>query len=314
MRLRETVFASGPERTLFKALESAWPDRITIYPNLPFLRLIHVQQAEVRQEEWKYIKAASVDYTACEKASDRPLVSVEFDGLGRGYSRDGQYFPLEGINADPYRPEKTALKLRLTNHVGYPFFVVSYDEAAPVTPYDELTVTHAIVGHCLAKLGFDELLQERLAQKQDLLDSLPPWDRYEVIQDMVIATEVELEFEWNPLTGVAAEALHSAWEQGVGRVHYEYLSDPPLPELKSWSDTEGLKRRAEGIRRAHRLGRRVTLEVKDSRETVTGEAWIRNITGHGFSPVSILQELAELVAARKFLAQVEDSQSAQGAS
>ena len=212
MNVRETVFGSRPEHRLFKSLDSAWPNRISLYPSLPFLNLIRIQRAELSETEWNFVKSTSVDFTACAKQTGRPLVSVEFDGIGSGYSQSGRYIE-EAQGPDPNRRSKLDLKVRLAQKARYPFFVVSYEEAQPVAEEDQLTVTHAIIGQCLVHQHLTPLLNDRLEAFDESL--YPPWEHDEILQDMVIDAETELELQWNPLASAAAKASYEAQRTGL---------------------------------------------------------------------------------------------------
>lgn len=288
MKVKESVFGSAPERLLFKALESGWPGRIALYHNLPILNVIDISGARVSQIEREFLKKTSLDYTACDAKTDRPLLSVEFDGLGHGYSQHQRYFELFGGpgGPDPYRREKLELKLKVAEDVGYPLFVVAYDEATPIAG-TELTIAHGIIGKCLANMQFPELFEQRL--RDEGIDRLPPQERQAMVDWVGVSTEVELDLSWNPLASEAARSMHEAQEAGVSGYSWTYLTDPPLQGLPSFQS-------------AKRIGCRVDLRIKNTQEIVVGEAWVRNISGHGFSPFGILDEIAELMAARKFLA------------
>jgi len=299
MRTRDTVFGSGPERLLYKALDSAWPGRISLYPNLPFLNIVQLTQAELTEGEWNYVKSTSVDYTACSSEDDRPLLSVEFDGLGHGYSRNGQYIEWIG-GSDPYRSLKMNLKLRLADRVGYPLFVVSYEEAHPIASGDQLTVTHSIVGQCLARLHFQEAAERRLEEERSLLDELPPWERDEVVRETVLDVETDLDFEWDPLLAVLSKTSYEVYLAGFDGVRrHEYLDEPGVPQTTSLLDIDGLLRRVDALKKVHRVGSRVTLEMGG--QSIKRDVWVRNIDGHGVSPLGIAENLAELLAYRALL-------------
>ena len=69
----------------------------------------------------------SIDYTLCTK-DGQPILSIEFDGLGEGFSRQGEYHQ-QTATVDPYRKLKMDFKLRIARNEAYPFFVVSFEES-----------------------------------------------------------------------------------------------------------------------------------------------------------------------------------------
>lgn len=100
MKVKDSIFGGGPERRLFRSLESTWSERIDIYPNLPFASILSFSDARLTDVERQFLFKTSVDYTACEK-SGRPLACVEFDGLGHGYNARAGYVEIVPTNRDP---------------------------------------------------------------------------------------------------------------------------------------------------------------------------------------------------------------------
>lgn len=112
MKVQKTVFTSQSERELFTALQSTWSEHFNLWPSLPFLNVIDVEGHEVIAGEWQQLLKTSVDVTLCTKDDDKPVVSLEFDGMGHGFSRNGEYIQLHP-SADPHRKLKFDLKLRI---------------------------------------------------------------------------------------------------------------------------------------------------------------------------------------------------------
>jgi hypothetical protein len=196
LRVKDNIFGSRPERRLYKALEGSWPDKLRLYPGLPFLSVIDWSGARITPIERQYLENTSLDYTACDAATDHPLISVEFDGLGRGFTRDGRYHEVVG-GPDPNRQEKMNLKIRLARDAGYPLMVVSYDEATPISDDDELTVTHGLIGSYLSHFYTQERLNE-IGPTLDF-DGLSEEEQEERVAELIIDVEVDAMFEWNPL-------------------------------------------------------------------------------------------------------------------
>src|ERR1043166_5671135 len=57
-----------------------------------------------------------------------PLLAIEFDGLGHGFSRHGRYFQRVPTPRDKRRAWKLNLKARVANEAAFPFVILSYDE------------------------------------------------------------------------------------------------------------------------------------------------------------------------------------------
>lgn len=306
MKVKDSVFGSKWERQLYKTIESSWPEKVTIYHNLPFLSVIDWSGARLESYERQVLKSTSVDYTACDRDTDRPLMSVEFDGLGHGYSKGPMYVEVVG-GSDPYRSNKLNLKLRMADQVDYPLLVVSYDGASPVTDSDQVTITHAIMGECMMHMKVEGEIQRR-ASEAGIFDA-PEETRQSIFQEIIIDVEVEMEFEWNPLVRLTASAMTAALDHGMTTWSQTQLTDPPMPSL------EGIPDPADAIRakavhlfvRTRRHGCRVTADHPNG--SVTREAWVRNIVGPGVTTWSIATDLAKLYAFRAVVAELPNGPS-----
>ena len=81
-------------RELYRTLRTNWP-RWAIYPQLPFQAIIDFESSpSLSEKERAFLRHTSVDYTFCGK-EDRPILSIEFDGLGDGFSRHAEYVQKE---------------------------------------------------------------------------------------------------------------------------------------------------------------------------------------------------------------------------
>lgn len=299
MKIRNTVFGSAYERALYKALVTRWSDKLRIYPNLPFPNIIEVDESDAPPNERNFLLKTSVDYTVCDK-SDRPILSIEFDGIGEGFSREGEYVSQVVSTKDPNRRWKFKLKLRVCQELEYPLFVISYEEATPIGAGLHLAIVDGIIGHYMTSRNLGEAIDE-LYQQSDI-DELPRLLRDEAIQDLVLEAETALEFEWNPIIRKAYELEATLWGKGFcgGGERYEWLDEPGTPPVpRDWLDVEGFRQRIEALKKAKRVGCRHTLRT--SLGEVSAEAWIRNIEGHGVSAVSLVHDIAELLAAKKAL-------------
>ncbi len=102
MSLKERIFDSNEERKLFKHLNSMWKCHFNIYPQLPFSKIVDISSLKIEPKERNFLFKTNVDYTICNK-NDKPLMCIEFDGIGHGYSRFGKYVRSTDIETDPYR-------------------------------------------------------------------------------------------------------------------------------------------------------------------------------------------------------------------
>ncbi len=215
MSIRQHVFSSDSEQKLYHSITKRWGNRFAVYPNLPFANIIEVRRvAGLTEQERRYLLSTSVDYTLCTKDGDRPLLSIEFDGLSQGFSRDGRYVPIPAL-ADPERSRKLDLKVRVAERVGYPLIVVSYHEKNPLDEGLHLALVDGIIGQVLAHREFESSLPRRLAELEPTLEALSPWERHEAIQDALLDLEFETELEWNPILRELSVLEYELSERGV---------------------------------------------------------------------------------------------------
>jgi hypothetical protein len=296
MRIKPTVFGSGSEKELYTALHSMWSDNFNLWPSLPFLSLMDLDGDEVSPPEYEFLKKTSVDITLCAKTDDRPILSIEFDGMGHGFSRDGKYIQTHPTQ-DPNRKLKLDLKLRIARAVNYPLVVLSYEEKNPIGPELTLTVADGIVGQILAKKRMDELIHEFVQRKP--IESVPLEFRDDYAQDIVDSAEVQAELDWNPVARLAAQ-----YDCALGRLSlingggWEYLHDPPLPDLDHedffLASVQSVKARIRAMDEATRVGCRYV--VKSRKGDVSNTVWIRNISGQGVYAPGLAQDFAKLLA------------------
>jgi hypothetical protein len=313
MKIRESVFGSKAERSLYKALSTRWCDRFSLFCSLLFTNIVDVEGAKLSDGQRRFLLSTSVDFTLCEKVTDRPLLSVEFDGLGHGFSCEGTYVEVVP-NKDPYRKLKFDLKLRLCHELGYPCAVVSYPEAYPLDEASGLTILDGIIGSILSHRRFKELLLERkgeiegpsadedYSRMKELYEPFSGKDYSfdDYIQDWVVGLEVEAELESDPICKelavlqgkLLAQHLLEGWQE-VG------LEDPPAPNL-DFRDTASFGRRIEALQSPlTRIGCEVTLKIKglgDLKERV----FLRNL-GWGRSS-AIAANIAKLLAVKRAIA------------
>lgn len=299
MKIRNTVFGSGNERELFTALNSTWSEHFNLWPSLPFLSVIEVDGGEVLRGEWEELLKTSVDITLCPKADDRPVVSIEFDGDGHGFSRDGKYVQLHPSKG-PNRKVKFDLKLRIAARVGYPLLVLSYGEKNPIDPSLALTIADGIVGQVVAKDHMHELLEEWLTQ--DRIDRMHPAIRDDYIQDQVLTAGVAAELRWNPIAKLTSQHEYVVeMRLGLPAPRCEILHDPELPPLKGDMFEPGyfesLEARITAFNQAMRVGCRA--DVDTPRGYFSETVWVRNVSGHGVHPMGLAEDIAKLIVLKQ---------------
>lgn len=309
MKIRENAFNSKSERMLYKALDTKWGNKFNLFPSLPFANIIDIEGAGLTEKEQKFLFTTSVDFTLCEKESDKPMLSIEFDGLGHGFSRRGEYIQFMPTE-DPYRKRKLDLKLRIAWDVAYPFFVVSYQESFPFDWQVDLTIVDGIIGRVLAHKHFVEAIngmsQEELEEQIRILSSMDQTfypegsrDRHGYIQDIIVGYEVEAETLWDPIVQEIAIFKGELFEKHIIKsFSFQFLlEEPSAPVPRDLFDFETIKKRVEALERATRIGCVYTIDTSFGR--VERTAWVRNIEGFGVSPLPMAENIAELLAVKE---------------
>jgi hypothetical protein len=302
MKIQENVFGSRSEKDLYKSLESKWSKKFTLYPQLPFQAIINFDiSSSLSKQEINFLYKTSVDYTLCTKEG-KPVLSIEFDGLGCGFNKGGEYIQ-EKKTDDPYRKLKFDLKLRVCEEVHYPFFIISYEEKNKIDQNLYLTVVDGIIGQVLAKnhfatIGISEI-GEIMKQNEDFLTELSPDIKHDYIQDLVTSAEVEAELKFDPIAITGAKYEELAYRRGICKGYrVSYLSDPELPEADLF-DTTALERRIQAIDKVKRHGCQITLRTPliDIIQTT----WVRNFEGYGVSSIGLAENIATLLAFKRAL-------------
>jgi hypothetical protein len=300
MRIRKSVFGSASERALYKALLTRWSDRFRIYPCLPFFNIIELEEPDLPRGERNYLLKTSVDYTLCD-ISDQPILSIEFDGIGEGFSRDGKYIAQTISSRDPNRQWKLDVKLRVCEEVLYPLIVISYEEAKPIGPGLNVAIVDGIIGSYLAHRGVGRRANELYELSKEEIDALSSWEQDEYIQDLVLQAEVEMELAWNPISGKLAELQDIGYRRGMRGEGFRWLDEPGLPSADEFwrtGDPRALSRRVEGLKKANRIGCEATVETPEG--PITEVAWMRNIAGIVW-PGTVIEGIARLLAWKKAL-------------
>lgn len=292
MAVRRTIFGGANEMELFHSIESQWQRKFSVYPQLPFCAVFDLTNLYLTEGQIGFLRKSSIDYTLCTK-NGQPLLCVEFDGLGRGFSRNGEYIEIHP-SRDAYRKLKLDLKLKVAGLERFPFYVVSYDEKVPISEEIHLTVVDGIIGQTLKHRELPQIAKEWVDDEKGVLDGLSESERHERIQDIVIGAEVIAELNWDPIANRCAQLQGELLRQGFYKGHrYEFISDPGLPDF-DWNTFEGFEARIRAWKDVIRWGCKYTVHTTfgDISET----AWVRNFKGSGVSPMTIVENIARLLA------------------
>ncbi len=299
MKVRTTLFNSASEAELFQAIHGTWEPHYRLFPEIPFANLVGLDEHALSAAELSFLNKTSVDFVLTGEAW-QPLFVVEFDGLGHGYSRNGVYVQTAFTRRDPQRAWKLGLKARVAAAAGLPFVIVSYDEKAVIDRETGLTIAHGIIGQFLAGQHAARRMNELYEAQKDDIEAMPEDERTEYVQDyVVISAEVEADLDWNPICGLLSRLRERAFELApIKSSGQQPLHDPPRPDnttpFEPGFDGGALQ---EWWRSIRRWGCECWVDTGRGR-VASGPVWVRNIEGSGVDPISLVNEIAELVAWR----------------
>lgn len=234
MKPKDTVFGSKAEREIYSAIASEWAWRFNLHLSLPFPMVIDITGALLSHRERGFILKTSLDFTLTNKAHDRPLLSVEFDGLGSGFSCDGVYHQARDTSEiDQHRKLKLDLKLKLAEQAGYPLIVIGYEETEQIDEAECLTVLDGVIGHVLAAKWFASRGRQLIAGLNNEGTTLDDAESHERMQESVWDAKLFTKLLWNPVLRRAADLAEEVVKMGlVTSWRHEYLSrrfGPPTP-------------------------------------------------------------------------------------
>lgn len=286
MKLRNTIFDSKSEIDAFHSLQTRWSPKLNLYPSLPFSKIVEIKPEELSIKEKEYFYKTNVDYTFCYP-NGKPILSIEFDGMGGGFSRNDIYIQ-QRETSDPYRKLKLDFKLKIAKMINYPLIVISYEETTPIHEKDSLLIVDGIIGQYLSKEKF--LLRLREIEKD--FDDTKSWEE---IEGILLGLEVESELENDPIAKKASIYHEACFSKGVRDYSTTPLHEPPLPDFKNFSDMSGIDTRMDARKNIIKVGCKVEIKSLNISESVL----VRDFEGIGIFPYSIAENIARYLAFRK---------------
>ncbi len=200
---------------MFTSLHTQWGSVFDLWPSLPFAQIIDFAtlDQDLKEKERDFFLKTSIDYTWCTKRG-LPILSIEFDGLSKGFSRQGEYVQqIETV--DPHRKLKLNLKLKIAQNENYPFFIVSVEEGKILDQDVNLTIVDGIIGQVLANIEFRKSI-ETLYEDHRETDDVP---------ELVSDAQIFAEMKWDPIVILAADFQRKAFERGIVKTYKtEYLN------------------------------------------------------------------------------------------
>lgn len=298
MGVRQSVFGSKSEERGFRSIAREWSNSYSLYPNLPFANVF--EPADSIGGTWHLFYKTSIDYTLCTK-DGRPLMAIDFDGMGHGFNRNGEYVVVRETK-DPNRKAKFDFKLGYSQQQRFPYYVISYDEIDPIGQDILLIIVDGIIGQELSRAELRERMQQIPPEELEMIKSLPSDEQSEHLQYLVTDLEVEAEFAHDPIVKKSAQVATELRNRGceVRKWSFTDYFDPELPgENDLWPlNVETLRARIEAIKRVSEVKCVCTLET--SIGEVSDVARMRNVGDIGQTLV-IVKNIAELLAYSKAL-------------
>lgn len=100
MKKATTIFGSNSERRAFETINKHLPSGWRLYGNTPLSQIVEIRKVELTEKKWNYYLKASVDFVLTNP-THKPVLAIEFDGLGEGYSSGKRYILERQLEEDP---------------------------------------------------------------------------------------------------------------------------------------------------------------------------------------------------------------------
>ena len=299
MAVKDSIFGSKSEERGFRSIEHTWGESYMLCPQVPLSALF------TPNPNWRdtgnYFFKTSVDYVLCTDEG-RPLLAIDFDGLGGGFDRDGEYVQVEATK-DRYRKRKYDIKLRFSKENDFPYHIVSSAEFNFLGNGVELTVVDGIIGTVIAQKHFRDRAPSFLEEHAEEINSHPSWYKSEFVQDLLVGLEVDCDAEHNPIFRKMVEVMGqieaiSGSSSITGAWGYSMFEEPELPgfDWPPWENIEAFERRIEAWKKVEVLGCVVTISNTPVGE-VSELVKVRNVA----YSASLVTEIGQLMAWSKLL-------------
>jgi len=151
--MKRSIFDSESEKRLHKKLTSRWSKYVEVYPQIPVRNVIgyhEIKSLEMPEAAKNYLLNTAFDFVVCELNTSIPILVIEFDGIGLGFSQDEKYIPKVIPLNDPHRKLKVERKLEACTFSMVPLVVLSFYECEFINQSnDMLMVLDAVIGQAL---------------------------------------------------------------------------------------------------------------------------------------------------------------------
>lgn len=297
MAVKASIFGSRSEERGFRSIEHTWAGDYAVYPQFP-LSALFTPDPSWRDTSNFFFKT-SVDYVLCTNKG-RPILAIDFDGLGGGFDRDGEYVQVEAT-PDRFRKSKFDIKLRFSQQNCFPYHIVSSEEFRFLGDGIELTVVDGIIGSIIAKEHFLDLAPSFLEEHTEEIETQPHWYKSEFIQDLLMGLEVDCDVEHSRIFRKKCEIMDQV--RSLAGAHsypqeYRWFEEPECPNVDwpPWENPAAFQRRVEAMKRVEFWGCIVTIS-----DTPVGKVSARVRVRDVAHSLSLVMEIGELLAWSKLL-------------
>ena len=192
-----TIFDSESERRAYSTIRTRWSRFIDVYPHIPVRKALgydRLRTLSISDRAKEYLLKTEFDFVVCDRGGS-PILVVEFDGLGHGFSRDGEYCQVLQTG-DQHRKLKLDAKIGACESSDLPIVVVSYPETEPFADPDcPVTVLDAVIGEVITERKRQQLVASRSDHLGAALEDDPSG---ETTDSLLLEIEVIAEQE-NPI-------------------------------------------------------------------------------------------------------------------
>jgi hypothetical protein len=156
---------------------------LDVYLHIPVRNALgyeKLKELQITDRAREYLLKTEFDFVVCDHSAS-PILAIEFDGLGHGFSRDGKYVQVVETE-DQNRKLKLDAKINACELCGLPIVVVSYPETESVNDPDcPVTILDAVIGEVVEGLKRQELVNLNLNQLGESLESDPSRETAEML-------------------------------------------------------------------------------------------------------------------------------------
>jgi hypothetical protein len=136
-------------------LKTLWSRYVDVFPQIPVRNVVdydELRKFDTSSKVTDFLLKTSFDFVVCELNTGIPILIIEFDGLGGGFSNEGIFYKKRNVDQDKYRALKMETKLKLCSQFQIPMIVLSYEECNLLSESNDLiTMLDVIIGDAIEK-------------------------------------------------------------------------------------------------------------------------------------------------------------------